>query len=105
MIVNICGIPHKVIRKEDAFNVDTHFGMIDFSKAEIVLNDSLNKELADETICHEMIHGILVHLGYNDYAYNEQFVQALGNAIYQGFYIKNFGKDEGKNNEDSEDNI
>lgn len=35
-----------------------------------------------------MIHGIFVHLGYNDHANNEQLVQALGNAIYQGFEIK-----------------
>lgn len=32
--------------------------------------------------------GIFVHLGYNDHANNEQLVQALGNAIYQGFEIK-----------------
>ena len=39
-------------------------------------------------VLHEIIHGIFVHLGYNDYAQNEQLVQALGNAIYQGFNIK-----------------
>lgn len=27
MIVNICGIPHKVIECEDNFNVDTHSTM------------------------------------------------------------------------------
>ena len=47
------------------------------------------KDFKNETICHEMIHGILVHLGYNDYSNDEQFVQALANAINQGFIIKN----------------
>lgn len=35
-----------------------------------------------------MIHGILVHLGYSEQSQDEQFVQALANAIYQGFDIK-----------------
>ena len=48
----------------------------------------MSQESKDETLCHEMIHGIFVHLGYDDYAQNEQLVQALGNAIYQGFNIK-----------------
>jgi hypothetical protein len=28
---------------------------------------------------------MLVHLGYNDMSQDEQFVQALGNAIFQTF--------------------
>jgi hypothetical protein len=35
-----------------------------------------------------MVHGIFAHLGYDDYDANEQLVQALGNAIYQGFKVK-----------------
>lgn len=30
MIVNICGIPHKVIATEDNFDLDVHFGQIDY---------------------------------------------------------------------------
>ena len=89
MIVNICGIPHKVLEKEDNFDVDCHFGMIDFKNCEIKINKNMNIISKKETICHEMVHGILVHLGYNDMNNDEQFVQALGNAIYQGFEIKN----------------
>lgn len=36
------------------------------------------------------IHGILVHLGYTDMSNDEQFVQALGNAIYQGFKVRKY---------------
>lgn len=88
MTVNICGVPHKVIECEDNFNIDTHFGMIDYAKCEIKINKDLTEQGKKETICHEMVHGILVHLGYEEYSQNEQFVQALGNAIYQGFEIK-----------------
>ena len=88
MIVNICGIPHKVIECEDNFNVDAHFGQIDYKACEIRINKDMSQESKDEALCHEMVHGIFVHLGYSNYAQDEQLVQALGNAIYQGFDIK-----------------
>ena len=88
MIVNICGIPHKIVEYEDNFNVDLHFGQIDYKACEIRINKDMTDANKKETICHEMVHGILVHLGYNDLASNEQLVQALGNAIYQSFAIK-----------------
>lgn len=88
MIVNICGIPHKVVECEDRFDVDAHFGQIDYKTCEIRINKDMTEASKKETICHEMVHGILTHLGYNGYSQDEQFVQALGNAIYQGFNIK-----------------
>lgn len=88
MTVNICGMPHKIIECEDNFNVDTHFGMIDYKELVIKVNKDMPEEAKKETICHEMLHGILVHLGYEEFSQNEQFVQALGNAIFQGFNIK-----------------
>lgn len=88
MKVNICGITHKVIECEDNFDVDTHLGQIDYKACEIRINKDMATEAKEETICHEMIHGILVHLGYSEQSLDEQFVQALGNAIYQGFDMK-----------------
>jgi hypothetical protein len=38
-----------------------------------------------ETITHEIIHAILVHIGRSDLSEDETFVQALGNAVYQTF--------------------
>lgn len=95
MIVNICGIPHKVIECEDKFDVDAHFGQIDYKACEIRINKDMLQERKDEVLCHEIVHGIFVHLGYNDYAQDEQLVQALGNAIYQGFNVKAESEDEG----------
>ena len=88
MIVNICGIPHKVIECEDKFNADCHFGMIDYQACEIRINKDMPVEAKKETLCHEMVHGMLIHLGYSNYSSDEQFVQALSNAIYQGFEAK-----------------
>lgn len=88
MKVNICGIPHNVEERTDHFNMDTHFGEIDYIKCEIKINANMPELVKKEALCHEMVHGIFVHLGYNDYAQDEQLVQALGNAICQGFDIK-----------------
>ena len=88
MTVNICGIPHKVIECEDKFDVDSHFGQIDYKACEIRINKDMTQENKYEALCYEMMHGIFVHLGFNDYAQDEHLVQALGNAIYQGFNIK-----------------
>jgi len=88
MKVNICGIPHKVVECEDKFDVDAHFGQIDYKACEIRINKDMTEANKKETLCHEMVHGMLTHLGYTNYSNDEVFVQSLANAIYQGFEIK-----------------
>lgn len=88
MKINICGIPHEIKEVEDRFDVDCHFGQINYKKAEILINKDSTDEIKEETICHEVLHGILVHLGYGEQANDEQFVQAVGNAIYNSFSLR-----------------
>ena len=90
MEIKICGIPHKVVECEDHFNTDLHFGEIIFATGEIRINKALSDEIKEETLCHEILHGILVHLGYNDQSNDEQFVQAVANAIHQTFCIRDY---------------
>ena len=54
----------------------------------------MHSEVKEETLCHEMVHGILTHMGYDNLSNDERFVQALGNAIYQGFEVKKFMEEE-----------
>ena len=88
MIVNICGIPHKVIEIEDNFDLDVYFGQIDYKKCEIRINKSLSSDGKHEALCHEIIHGIFFHLGFNEFSQDEHLVQALGNAIFQSFDVR-----------------
>ena len=98
-IVNICGIPHTVVECEDKFNADaTHCGQIEYAKCEILINKNMTDQAKKETLCHEMVHGMLNHLGFYEQSNDEHFVQALGNAIYQGFDIKIKEKTENVNN-------
>lgn len=93
MIVNICGIPYTVIECEDNFDVDAHFGQIDYKQALIRINKGLTTEIKTESLCHEIVHGMLVHLGYSEQTQDEQFVQALGNAINQSFIVREANDD------------
>jgi hypothetical protein len=94
MTVRICGIPYKIIECEDNFDVDLHFGEIKYDKGEIHINKSLTNDIKEEALCHEIMHGILVHLGYNEQSQDEQFVQAVSNAIHQTFRIIKKGEND-----------
>lgn len=88
MRVYICGVPHEVIECDDKFNSEVHLGMIDFQMARIFINREMSPEMKDETLCHEILHGILTHIGREDLSEQEEFVTVMGNAIYQTFSIK-----------------
>ena len=87
--VNICGIPHKVVLCSDAFDSDEiHYGQIDYMRALITINEDASEELQMQTLFHEVIHGMLVMIGRSEESRNEEFVQALANALYQTFRLK-----------------
>ena len=88
-IIKICGVPYTITEHDDIFNADaSHFGMIDPVGCEIRINKSLKDPSKRETLCHEITHGILIHIGRTDLSDDETFVQSLGNAIFQSFMPK-----------------
>lgn len=94
MKVNICGMSHEVIEVEDNFDTMLNMGMIEYSNQRIKINKDMSESMKDEALCHEMVHGILVHIGRQDLSTDETLVQALGNAIWQGFEIRKFKESE-----------
>ena len=87
--VNICGIPHVIAYEEDKFQIDdVKFGYIDYQNAKIYINSNVAEEIQAETLCHEIIHGILFHIGRQEMSDDEILVQALANAINQSFNVK-----------------
>lgn len=88
MIIKICGIPYTVIECGDSFNADTkHFGNVDFLKAEIRINKDMAEAVKQETLVHEIVHAVLVHIGRADLSEDETFVQSFANAINQTFEV------------------
>ena len=87
MKVKICGVPHEVVEVRDEFDSDCHFGQICYSECLIKVNKEMPDEMKQLTVVHEMMHGILNHLGYEDLANDEKFVCVLGNAINESFTV------------------
>jgi hypothetical protein len=84
MRVTICGIPYTVetVPVIDEASEGIVQGEIHYSKAEIIIKSSLPSQLKEEVIIHEMVHGILHHIGETELRDNEDFVQRLTNGIY-----------------------
>lgn len=87
-LINICGIPHEIINVKDEFELNNQLGVIDITKCIIRINSELKEEVYKETVCHEVLHGILTHLGYDDLSGDEHFVSVIANAINQSFSPK-----------------
>lgn len=90
--VNICGIPYTVKECEDHFDSDCHCGLIIYSECLIKINKNMHEEMKKATLCHEIMHGILLNIGREDLSNDENFVTVLGNAIYAAFEVKEVEK-------------
>lgn len=87
--IKICGVDYIIEETEDKFTANAnHFGEIDYAKTKIFINKDMSDGSKAETLCHEIVHGILFHTGMYEANKDEQFVQAMGNAIYQTFTPK-----------------
>ena len=90
MKINICGVPYKLIY-DDVINERDEgitMGQIYISKCEIHLKKGLTKEIEEETLIHEILHGILDHLGKPELSNDENFVQLITHGIFQHFKIR-----------------
>ena len=84
--VNICGIPHTVILQDDNFTASGQtLGEIHYKTAEIFLATGQSPEIEKETLCHEMMHGILLHIGETELCDDEGFVTKIAAAVSQAF--------------------
>jgi len=84
--VNIFGIPYKVERVPYIDREYYIVGKIKHESQKILILDSLSEELAEQTLLHEVIHGILMQLRRNEEHDDEPLVQGL--AIGLHLYLK-----------------
>lgn len=88
--VKICGVPFEIkevsVIDEGAEGITQ--GKIVYSEGKIYIKNSLPLELKKSVLFHEILHGMLVMLGYGETSDNETFVQSLSVAMYNIFDIK-----------------
>ena len=86
--VKICGIPYEIKECQENLS-DGACGQIDYRQQTIAINQAMKKEYKEQTIIHEMVHGMLVCIGRNDLSDDEVFVQSFANALYtSGFSVE-----------------
>lgn len=90
MKVDICGLKYKVKEVEviDEGYEGIVQGRIEYSKQKILLKKKIPKQIKKETLIHEIIHGVLLHIGRTDLTEDEMFVQSLANGLYRTFEIR-----------------
>ena len=99
--VTICGIPYEVVLCGDEFAAqETNLGQIVFADAKIRINKNAAEAVQEQTLVHEIVHGMLTNLGYAEDSGDEQFVQALAMAINQTFTVRGDGDKQKKPIED-----
>lgn len=79
--VKIGGLTYTVKKVSDLQGKEGDWGHIQYKTQEITLDDSLKEQLEDQTLIHEITHGILVEAGYNDH--EEEQADRIGKILYQ----------------------
>lgn len=79
--VKIGGLIYVVSKKPDLQGRTGDWGHILYKTQEIELDDSLSEQLENQTLIHEITHGILVEAGYTDH--NEEQADRIGKILYQ----------------------
>lgn len=79
--VNICGVPHDVAYAKNELGLNAEFGVINYQECKITINEDLPPKMMSQTLWHEILHGVLVGLGYSEIAQDETFVQGLASAL------------------------
>ncbi|WP_303976783.1 hypothetical protein [Streptococcus danieliae] len=79
--VKIGGLTYTVSKKPDLQGRTGDWGHIVYKTQEIELDDSLSEQLENQTLIHEITHGILIEAGYTDH--NEEQADRIGKILYQ----------------------
>ena len=95
--VNICGIPHQIIEKDYIEGNGCVLDEIEYRSCTISMRKDQTPEMYNQTLIHEIVHGILVMIGRNDLSEDETFVQTLALAINLTFEIKEENNNETDN--------
>ena len=83
MKINILGIPYEVVEVDTIDKSIRTFGQIDYSNQIIKLEKGMGKQYREQTLLHEIVHGIFEGLGYDDLNADEEKVQGIASALYQ----------------------
>lgn len=81
----IFGHKIRIEEVEELLTDEDCFGSWNINKNLIKLQttSNINKTTQEATLCHEIVHCILEHIGEDKLSKNEKFVDLFGQALYQ----------------------
>lgn len=78
--VKIGGIVYQIKIKNDLVGETGNWGETNLKKTTIALDSNMSKQRTDQTLVHEIVHGIFEEAGFEQ---NEDKVNRLGIVLYQ----------------------
>lgn len=81
--VSILGLDFQVRVVDEVSHTEAADGQIDFDRQEIRLYRGMSEQKMEQTLIHELLHGILVQLGYDAEGSDEHLVQGLAIGLHQ----------------------
>lgn len=81
--VKILATEYKIEEVEQIDKYQRLLGQIDYVEQTIKIDINISEDLKKETLLHEILHGILEKLGYDDINENEQKVHSIASTMYQ----------------------
>ncbi|MCP1225713.1 hypothetical protein [Sebaldella sp. S0638] len=81
--INILGKIYKIKYVKKINNDSDQFGEIDYLKQVIKIRKDCSPEYQESTLLHEIIHGILEQLGFDEENKNEHLICSLETGLYQ----------------------
>lgn len=58
-------------------------GQIEYTEQKIKIDKNISEDLKQEVLLHEVLHGVLEKLGYEEINNNEQKVHSIASTMYQ----------------------
>lgn len=71
--------------------MDGAFGHCDYTKCELVINETANRQRQAKTLVHETIHALLYECGLLEINHDERQVTALENGLWDLLRNNDFG--------------
>lgn len=81
-VINILGVPYRLKFVDFISKEELRIGEIDYLNQEILILSGMAREVQYITILHEVMHGILEQLGFEE-SQEEHLIQGLANGLFQ----------------------
>lgn len=103
--VKIGGLNYKVTFTDNVEKGERLFGNISYPELEIRIDNTYPEKIQQLAFLHEIVHGILNHIGKHDLQNDDEFVEVFSNVLYQVLKDNdlNFKKDKESTIEELED--